>query len=153
MGSVESSDHAQPVERTYNEQSIAARWRSHRRERHAATTSGPSDSRGTHRRDGPQPEVGGRATDRCRTGFRCARFHRRAYCPSSLVHFHPMRLSGVRAYIDGEAHRPAGMRQPHPFHGVRSTALLESPFLARDVFDPRGSSQRTSGSRVEADVR
>ncbi len=64
-----------------------------------------------------------------------------------------MQLAGVRAYSDGEARRPAEMRRPHPFLGVRSAALLERPFLAQGVFDPRGSSQRTTGSRAEADTR
>ena len=71
-------------------------------------------------------------------------------CPSSLIHFQPMQLSGVRAYSDGEARRPGEMRRPPRFLGVRSVALQERPFLVRGGFDPRGSSQRTTGSHAEA---
>ena len=37
--------------------------------------------------------------------------------------------------------------------GARAVEVSEGPFLARDVFDPRGNSQRTTGSRAEAGAR
>ena len=74
-------------------------------------------------------------------------------CPSSLIHSHPRRLSGVRVYIDGEAHRPVEMRRPLPLLEVRAAEVSEGPFLAQGVFDPCGNSQRTTGSRAEAGTR
>ena len=55
-----------------------------------------------------------------------------------------------RAYSDDEARRPVNMRRPLRFFGVRSVAYQERPFLVRGGFDPRGSSQRTTGSHAEA---
>ena len=71
-------------------------------------------------------------------------------CPSSLIHIRPRQLSEVRAYSDDEARRPVEMRRPPRFLGVRPAAFQERPFLVRGGFDPRGSSQRTTGSHAEA---
>ena len=73
--------------------------------------------------------------------------------PSSINHIHARQPFGVRASSDGAVLRPAEMRRPLPRLGVRSAEVPEHPFLARDVFDPRGNSQRTTGSHAEAGAR
>jgi len=74
-------------------------------------------------------------------------------CPSSLVHIHPKQPFEARASSDGAAHRRAGMQLPPPSPEVRSTAVPESPFLARDGFGPRGSTRHTIGSLSEVGAR
>lgn len=48
----------------------------------------------------------------------------RPNCPSSLIYIHPTQLSGVGAYSDGEAGRPAEMRRPPRLLGVRRDQQL-----------------------------
>lgn len=74
-------------------------------------------------------------------------------CPSSLIQIRSRQLSEVLAYSDEEARRSEDMRRPLPFLEIRSAAHPARPFLAQGGFDPRGSRQRTTGSRIEADTR